>query len=416
MLRRVVVTGVGLVTPVGIGIEETWQALLAGRSGIAPITRFDASRFSTRIAGEVKGFEPTRWMGAREARTTAADLFIQYAIAAGSMAMSDAGLTIEGEMCERTGCFIGSGMGGLATIEATQKSFLEKGPRHGISPFFATQLIINLAAGHLAMKYNAKGPSYAQVSACSSGANAIGDGYRAIQRDEVDVMICGGTEAVVTPLGVGGFCAMHALSTRNDAPAEACRPFDLGRDGFLIAEGAGVLILEERELAKKRGAHLYAELSGYGANTDAFHVTAPAPEGEGAQRCMRLALKDARLAPADIEYINAHGTSTKLNDATETLAIKKVFGEHAGRLMVSSTKSMTGHLLGAAGGIEAAFCALALARGQVPPTINYTTPAPACDLDYVPNTARDARLRHAMSNSFGFGGTNACLVFSASGD
>jgi len=310
MLRRVVVTGVGLVTPVGIGIEETWQALLAGRSGIAPITRFDASRFSTRIAGEVKGFEPTRWMGAREARTTAADLFIQYAIAAGSMAMSDAGLTIEGEMCERTGCFIGSGMGGLATIEATQKSFLEKGPRHGISPFFATQLIINLAAGHLAMKYNAKGPSYAQVSACSSGANAIGDGYRAIQRDEVDVMICGGTEAVVTPLGVGGFCAMHALSTRNDAPAEACRPFDLGRDGFLIAEGAGVLILEERERAKKRGAHLYAELSGYGANTDAFHVTAPAPEGEGAQRCMRLALKDARLAPADIEYINAHGTST----------------------------------------------------------------------------------------------------------
>jgi 3-oxoacyl-[acyl-carrier-protein] synthase II len=416
MLRRVVVTGVGLVTPVGIGIEETWQALLAGRSGIAPITRFDASRFSTRIAGEVKGFEPTRWMGAREARTTAADLFIQYAIAAGSMAMSDAGLTIEGELCERTGCFIGSGMGGLATIEATQKSFMEKGPRHGISPFFATQLIINLAAGHLAMKYNAKGPSYAQVSACSSGANAIGDGYRAIQRDEVDVMICGGTEAVVTPLGVGGFCAMRALSTRNDAPAEACRPFDLGRDGFLISEGAGVLILEERERAKKRGAHLYAELSGYGANADAYHVTAPAPEGEGAQRCMRLALKDARLAPADIEYINAHGTSTKLNDATETWAIKKVFGEHAGSLMVSSTKSMTGHLLGAAGGIEAAFCALALARGQVPPTINYTTPDPACDLDYVPNTARDARLRHAMSNSFGFGGTNACLVFSASGD
>jgi 3-oxoacyl-[acyl-carrier-protein] synthase II len=416
MLRRVVVTGVGLVTPVGIGTEETWQALLAGRSGIAPITRFDASRFSTRIAGEVKGFEPTRWMGAREARTTAADLFIQYAMAAGSMAMSDAGLTIEGELCERAGCFIGSGMGGLATIEATHTSFVEKGPRHGISPFFATQLLINLAAGHLAMKYNAKGPSYAQVSACSSGANAIGDGYRAIQRDEVDVMICGGTEAVVTPLGVGGFCAMHALSTRNDAPAEACRPFDLGRDGFLIAEGAGVLILEERERAKKRGANLYAELSGYGANSDAFHVTAPAPEGEGAQRCMRLALKDARLAPADIEYINAHGTSTKLNDATETWAIKKVFGEHAGRLMVSSTKSMTGHLLGAAGGIEAAFCALALARGQVPPTINYTTPDPACDLDYVPNTARDARLRHAMSNSFGFGGTNACLVFSASGD
>ena len=413
MRRRVVVTGVGLITPVGIGTEETWQALLAGRSGIAPITRFDTSRFSTRIAGEVKGFEPTRWMGAREVRTTAADPFIQYALAAGTMAMSDAGLTIEGELCERAGCFVGSGMGGLGTIEATHKSFMEKGPRHGISPFFATQLIINLAAGHLGMKYNAKGPSYAQVSACSSGANAIGDAYRAIQRDEMDVMICGGTEAVVTPLGVGGFCAMRALSTRNDAPAEASRPFDLDRDGFLLAEGAGILVLEEMEHARKRSAHCYAELSGYGANADAYHVTAPAPEGEGAQRCMRLAIKDAHLAPSDIAYINAHGTSTKLNDVTETVAIKQVFGEHARRLMVSSTKSMTGHLLGAAGSIEAAFCALALARGQVPPTINYATADPACDLDYVPNTARDARLRHAMSNSFGFGGTNACLVFSA---
>ena len=308
MRRRVVVTGVGLVTPVGIGTEETWQALLAGRSGIAPITRFDASRFSTRIAGEVKGFEPTRWMGAREARTTLADPFIQYAIAAGAMAMSDSGLTIEGELCERVGCFVGSGMGGLGTIEATHKSFLEKGPRHGISPFFATQLIINLAAGHLAMKYNAKGPSYAQVSACSSGANAIGDAFRAIQRDDVDVMICGGTEAVVTPLGVGGFCAMRALSTRNDAPAEASRPFDLDRDGFLLAEGAGILVLEEMEHAKRRSARCYAELSGYGANADAYHVTAPAPEGEGAQRCMRLALKDASRAPSDIDYINAHGT------------------------------------------------------------------------------------------------------------
>ena len=413
MRRRVVVTGVGLVTPVGIGTEETWQALLAGRSGIAPITRFDTSRFSTRIAGEVKGFEPTRWMGAREVRTTAADPFIQYALAAGTMAMSDAGLTIEGELCERAGCFVGSGMGGLGTIEAAHKSLMEKGPRHGISPFFATQLIINLAAGHLGMKYNAKGPSYAQVSACSSGANAIGDAYRAIQRDEMDVMICGGTEAVVTPLGVGGFCAMRALSTRNDAPAEASRPFDLDRDGFLLAEGAGILVLEEMEHARRRGAHCYAELSGYGANADAYHVTAPAPEGEGAQRCMRLAIKDAHLAPSDIDYINAHGTSTKLNDVTETVAIKQVFGEHARRLMVSSTKSMTGHLLGAAGGIEAAFCALALARGQVPPTINYATADPACDLDYVPNTTRDARLRHAMSNSFGFGGTNACLVFSA---
>lgn len=416
LLRRVAVTGVGLVTPVGIGTEETWQALLAGRSGIAPITRFDASRFSSRIAGEVRGFEPTRWMAAREVRTLAADPFIQYAIAAGTMAMNGAGLTIEGELCERTGCFVGSGMGGLGTIEATHKTYLEKGPRHGISPFFATQLIINLAAGHLAMRYNAKGPNYAQVSACASGAHSIGDAFRTIQCSDADVMICGGTEAVITPLGVGGFCAMRALSTRNDAPAEACRPFDLERDGFLMAEGAGILVLEEMEHAKARGAYLYAELSGYGANADAYHVTAPAPEGEGAQRCMRLALKDARLAPSEIDYINAHGTSTKLNDASETVAIKKVFGDHARRLMVSSTKSMTGHLLGAAGGIEAAFCVLALARGQVPPTINYTTPDPACDLDYVPNTARDARLRHALSNSFGFGGTNACLVFSAIAD
>ena len=413
LLRRVAVTGVGLVTPVGIGTEETWQALLAGRSGIAPITRFDASKFSSRIAGEVKGFQPTRWIAAREVRTTAADPFIQYALAAGTMAMDDAGLTIEGELCERTGCFVGSGMGGLGTIEATYKTYLEKGPRHGISPFFATQLIINLAAGHLGMKYNAKGPNYAQVSACASGGHSIGDAYRTIQYGDADVMICGGTEAVITPLGVGGFCAMRALSTRNDAPAEACRPFDLERDGFIMAEGAGIMILEEMEHAKRRGAHLYAELVGYSANADAYHVTAPAPEGEGAQRCMRLALKDACLAPSDIDYINAHGTSTKLNDVNETVAIKKVFGEHAHKLMVSSTKSMTGHLLGAAGGIEAAFCVLALARGQVPPTINYTTPDPACDLDYVPNTARDARLCHAMSNSFGFGGTAACLVFSA---
>jgi 3-oxoacyl-[acyl-carrier-protein] synthase II len=289
---------------------------------------------------------------------------------------------------------------------------MEKGPRHGISPFFATQLIINLAAGQLAIRHNARGPCYAQVSACASGAHAIGDAYRTIVRDEVDVMICGGTEAVITPLGVGGFCAMRALSTRNHAPAEASRPFDLHRDGFVIAEGAGIVVLEEMERAKKRGARLYAEVTGYGANADAHHITAPAPEGEGAKRCMQLALKDAGLAPADIDYINAHGTSTKMNDVSETLAIKRVFGEHARRLMVSATKSMTGHLLGAAGGIEAAFCALALAGGQVPPTINYVTPDPECDLDYVPNQAREVKLRHAMSNSFGFGGTNACLIFS----
>jgi 3-oxoacyl-[acyl-carrier-protein] synthase II len=413
MRRRVVVTGIGLVTPLGIGTQETWQPLLAGRSGIGPITRFDASKHSARIAGEVKGFDPTRWMTGREARSVAADPFIQFAVAAGALAMADAGLTIEGELCERTGCFVGSGMGGLGTIEATQKTYMEKGPRHGISPFFATQLIINLAAGHLAIRHNARGPCYAQVSACASGAHAIGDAYRAIARDEVDVMMCGGTEAVITPLGVGGFCAMRALSTRNHAPTEASRPFDLHRDGFVIAEGAGIVVLEEMERAKKRGARLYAEVTGYGANADAHHITAPAPEGAGAQRCMRLALKDAGLALTDIDYINAHGTSTKMNDASETLAVKQVFGEHARRLMVSSTKSMTGHLLGAAGGIEAAFCALALADGQVPPTINYATPDPECDLDYVPNQAREVKLRHAMSNSFGFGGTNACLIFSA---
>jgi 3-oxoacyl-[acyl-carrier-protein] synthase II len=415
MRRRVVVTGVGLVTPLGVGTQETWSALLAGRSGIGPITRFDASKHSARIAGEVKGFDPTRFMTSRESHSTAADPFVQFALAAGILAMEDAGLAIEGELCLRTGCFVGSGMGGLGTIEATQRTYMEKGPRHGISPFFATQLLINLAAGHLVIKYHAKGPSYAQVSACASGAHAIGDAYRAIQRDEVDVMICGGTEAVITPLGVGGFCAMRALSTRNDSPSEASRPFDLNRDGFIMAEGAGIVVLEEMERAKKRGARVYAEVSGYGANADAYHITAPAPEGEGAQRCMRMALKDAGLAPSDIQYINAHGTSTKLNDASETLAIKKVFGEHAQRLMVSSTKSMTGHLLGAAGGIEAGFCALALAHGQVPPTINYDTPDPACDLDYVPNQAREVPLRQCMSNSFGFGGTNACLILSAAG-
>jgi 3-oxoacyl-[acyl-carrier-protein] synthase II len=413
MRRRVVVTGVGLVTPLGIGTRETWEALLAGRSGIGPITRFDASKFPTRIAGEVKDFEPTRWMSAREAKSSAADPFVQYAMAAGALAMSDAGLTLQGAACERAGCFVGSGMGGLSTIEATCATYAEKGPRHGISPFFATQLLINLAAGNLAIKHSLKGPCYAQVSACASGAHAIGDALRVIERDEADVMMCGGSEAVITPLGVGGFCAMRALSTRNQAPGEASRPFDLNRDGFVIAEGSGILLLEELEHAKKRGARIYAEITGYGSTSDAFHVTAPAPEGEGAQRCMHQALKDAGLAASDITIINAHGTSTKLNDASETLAIKRVFGEHARTLMVSSTKSMTGHLLGAAGGIEAGFCALSVAEGKVTPTINHTTPDPDCDLDYVPNVARELRVRHALSNSFGFGGTNACLVFSA---
>ena len=415
MPRRVAVTGIGLVTPVGIGTEETWQALLGGASGIGSITRFDASEFSTRFAGEVKGFDPTRWISAREARSSMSDLFIQFAMAAGTMAMDDAGLVLEGELGERTGCFIGSGMGGVATIESTHLALQAKGPRHGISPFFVTQIIINLAAGQLSIKYGAKGPCYSQVSACSSGAHAIGDAFRLIQRGEVDAMICGGSEAVVTPLGVGGFAAMRALSTRNDAPAQACRPFDLDRDGFVLSEGAGILVLEELEHAKKRGARIHAVVEGYAANADAHHITAPAAEGEGVQRCMRSALADAGLVPENIDYINAHGTSTKMNDSTETLAIKKVFGDHARKLMVSSTKSMTGHLLGAAGGAEAAFTSLAVARGQIPPTINYTTLDPECDLDYVPNVAREVRVEHALTNSFGFGGVNVCLIFGRQG-
>jgi 3-oxoacyl-[acyl-carrier-protein] synthase II len=415
MPRRVVVTGVGLVTPVGVGTEETWQGLLGGQSGIGPITHFDASQFSTRFAGEVKNFSPTRWMSARDAKSSMVDPFIQYAVAAGSMAMDDAGLTIAESEAERSGCFVGSGMGGVTTIESTLQALVTKGPRHAFSPFFVPQIAINLAAGHLSIRLGAKGPCYSQVSACSSGAHAIGDAFRVIQHDEADVMICGGSEAVVTPLGVGGFGAMRALSTRNDAPAAACRPFDLDRDGFVLAEGSGILVLEELSHAQRRGARIYAECKGYAANADAHHITAPAPEGVGAQRCMRAALADARLPADAIDYLNAHGTSTKMNDVTETLAIKRVFGDHARRLMVSSTKSMTGHLIGAAGGVEAAFCVLAVARAQIPPTINYTTPDPDCDLDYVPNTAREVRLRNALTNSFGFGGTNACLIFGDAG-
>jgi 3-oxoacyl-[acyl-carrier-protein] synthase II len=410
MARRVVITGIGLVTPIAIGTEETWQGLLAGRSGIGPITRFDSTAFATHFAGEVKGFDPTQWMTAREAKTF--DPFIQYAVAAGSLAVADSGIEIKGEFGERVGCFVGAGLGGVTTIEATCKSLSEKGPRHGFSPFFVPMIIVNLASGNLSIKFGAKGPNLSQVSACSTGTHAIGDAFRVIERGDADAMICGGTEATITPLGVGGFNAMRALSTRNQAPEQASRPFDRDRDGFVIAEGAGILVIEELEHAKGRGAKIYAELRGYGLNADAHHITSPAPEGEGAQRCMKLALKDAKLTPADIGYINAHGTSTKINDATETLAIKKVFGDAARKLMVSSTKSMTGHMLGAAGGVETAICALVLARGAIPPTINYTTPDPDCDLDYVPNTAREARVQYTLSNSFGFGGTNACLILS----
>jgi len=408
MARRVVVTGIGLVTPIAVGTEETWQGLLAGRSGIGPITHFDHTAFATHFAGEVKGFEPTRWLTAREAKTL--DPFVQYAMAAGSLAVADSGLEISGEFAERVGCYVGAGLGGVTTIEATCKTLWEKGPRHGFSPFFVPMIIVNLASGNLSIRFGAKGPNLSQVSACSTGAHAIGDAFRVIERGDADAMICGGTEATVTPLGVGGFNAMRALSTNNANPAGASRPFDRERDGFVIAEGAGILVIEELEHAKARGAKIYAELRGYGANADAHHITSPAPEGEGAQRCMRLALKDAKLAPADIGYVNAHGTSTKINDATETLAIKKVFGDHARKLQISSTKSMTGHMLGAAGGVETAICALVLARGGIPPTINYATPDPDCDLDYVPNTARELRVQYALTNSFGFGGTNACLV------
>jgi 3-oxoacyl-[acyl-carrier-protein] synthase II len=410
MARRVVVTGVGLVTPVAIGTEETWQGLLAGKSGIGPITHFDHSTFATHFAGEVKNFDPTRWMTSRESKQV--DCFIQYAIAAAALAVEDSGIEIKGEFAERVGCFVGAGLGGVTTIETTCKTLWEKGPRHGISPFFVPMIIVNLAPGQISIRHGAKGPNVSQVSACSTGAHAIGDAFRVIERGDADAMICGGTEATVSPLGVGGFNSMRALSTRNDAPQQASRPFDKDRDGFVIAEGAGILILEELEHARARGAKIYAEMRGYGLNADAHHITSPSPGGEGAQRCMKLALKDAKLTPADIGYINAHGTSTKINDATETLAIKAVFGDVARKVMVSSTKSMTGHMLGAAGGVETAICALVLSRGVVPPTINYTTPDPECDLDYVPNTAREVRVQHALTNSFGFGGTNACLILS----
>jgi 3-oxoacyl-[acyl-carrier-protein] synthase II len=338
------------------------------------------------------------------------DLFIQFAIAAGAMAVADSGLAIEGEFAERVGCYVGAGLGGLATLENTHSTLQEKGPRHGISPFFVPSLIINLAPGQLSIRHGARGPNMSHVSACSTSAHAIGEAFRAIVHDDADAMICGGAEATVTPLGVGGFNSMRALSTRNEEPTRASRPFDKDRDGFVIAEGAGIVVIEELEHALRRGARIYAEIKGYAANADAHHITAPAPEGEGLQRCMRLALKDAGMQPGDIDYINAHGTSTKMNDAHETLAIKRVFADHARKLMVSSTKSMTGHMLGATGGVETAICALTVAKGIVPPTINYDTPDPECDLDYVPNTAREVRVRAAMTNSSGFGGTNASLV------
>jgi 3-oxoacyl-[acyl-carrier-protein] synthase II len=408
--RRVVVTGIGMISPLGIGNEATWQGLLEGRSGIGRITKFDPSAFACQIAGEVRGFEPEKWIEKKEVKKS--DTFIHYAIAAAQMAVDDSGLDMKSEDGDRVGVIIGSGIGGLPLIEEMHQKLMERGPSR-ISPFFIPGLIVNLASGQISIRFGARGPNSAPATACATGAHAIGDAVRIIQRDEADVMFGGGSEAVVTPLAVGGFAAMRALSTRNDDPEHASRPWDAERDGFVMGEGAGIVMLEERERAIARGARIYCEVTGYGMSSDAYHITSPAEDGSGMMRVMQRALKDAGLHPNDIEYINAHGTSTPVGDRTETVAIKRVFGEHAYKLAVSSTKSMTGHLLGAAGGIESAITAMAVKHGIIPPTINYEKPDPECDLDYVPNKARQQKLTHAMSNSFGFGGTNATLIFSA---
>ncbi len=408
MKRRAVVTGIGLISPVGIGTDATWKGLLEGRSGIGMITQFDAARFSTRIAGEVQGFVPEDFIEPKEVKKM--DRFIQLGIAASQMAMDDSGLKIDASNEDRVGVVIGAGMGGLHTIEHYTKIYLEKGPRR-ITPFFIPMLIINLASGQVSIRFGAKGPNSASVTACATGTHSIGEAYRMIQYGDADAVIAGGTEAVITPMAIGGFNAMKALSTRNDEPLRASRPFDIGRDGFVMGEGAGVLILEELEFARKRGAHIYAEIAGFGMSSDAYHITAPAPGGEGAARCMRNALRDGDVSAEAVDYINAHGTSTKQGDEIETAAIKQVFGPHAGKLAVSSTKSMTGHLLGAAGGVESGVSILAMRDGIAPPTINLENPDPECDLDYVPNKARRMKIDYALSNSFGFGGTNACLLF-----
>jgi len=407
--RRVVVTGLGLVSPVGIGVEESWSALVAGKSGIAPITLFDASTFPTRIAGEVKGFDPEKFMDRKEVRRN--DRFIHFAIAAADMAFRDAGLDMGREDPDRVGAIVGSGLGGLSTIEEWYRVFLERGVKR-IGPFFVPSLIINLAPGQITLRYGLKGPSFSPVSACATGNHAIGDAMIYIERGTADVMVAGGCEATITPLGIGGFCAARALSERNEAPERASRPFDRARDGFVPGEGSGILILEELEHARRRGARIYAELAGYGATSDAYHITAPAPEGEGGQRAMRMAMAEAGVSPEEVGYVNAHGTSTPAGDVAECQAIAKVFGNHAKKgLMVSSTKSMIGHLLGGAGGAEAVVTVLSLARGVITPTINVEDQDPECPLDVVPNQAREVRVSAAMTNSFGFGGTNAVLLF-----
>ena len=403
-----VVTGLGAVSPLGIGVRANWEALLAGRSGIDRITAFDAADFPVRIAGEVREFDPAVWIEKKEIKKI--DRFAQFAIAAAQMAVDDAGLQVDAERAPRVGVVVGVGMGGLATLEDAHRNFFDSGLKR-LSPFTIPRIIANMAPGLIAIRFGCTGVNYTPTSACASGGQAVGEAYRLVRDGEQDVVITGGAEAAVTPLGVAGFAVMRAMSTRNDEPARASRPFDRGRDGFVVGEGAGLLVVESLEHARARGARIYAELVGYGANCDAHHITAPAPEGRGAADCMRLALTGGGIDPLEVDYINAHGTSTPYNDTNETQAIKRLFGEHAARIAVSSTKSMTGHLFGGAGGVEAVYTVLTVHHGWIPPTINYDDPDPECDLDYVPNTARQAPVRVALSNSFGFGGANACVAF-----
>ena len=408
MSRRVVVTGVGLLTPLGIGTEASWEGVRAGKSGVGPITQFDASAFNAQIAGEIKHFDPSKFIEKKEIKKMGR--FIQFAIAAAECALADSGLKVTSETAEQVGVYIGSGIGGFEVIEREHRMLLEQGPRR-ISPFFIPATIVNLASGHVSMRSGAKGPNSATATACTTSAHSIGDSFRLIQRGDADAMICGGTEACITPMGIGGFAAMRALSTRNDEPQRASRPWDRDRDGFVVGEGAGILVLEELEFARRRGANILAEVVGYGMSADAFHVTAPPDDGDGAYRVMRNCMRDAGIAPEQIDYINAHGTSTEVGDRAETAAIKRAFGEHAYKVAVSSTKSMTGHLLGGAGGLEAGLTVMAIRDQIAPPTINHENPDPLCDLDYVPNQARPLKIEYALSNSFGFGGTNGSLIF-----
>lgn len=408
MGRRVVVTGVGLLCSVGSGTEECWSAVQSGKSGIGRITQFDASQFSCKIAGEVKGFNPLHYVEKKDVKKMGR--FIQFAIAASEFAVKAANLRVSSEESEMFGVYIGSGIGGFEVIEREHQTLLERGPSR-LSPFFIPSCIVNLASGYVSIRYGAKGPSSATATACTTSAHSIGDSFRLIQHGYADVMICGGSEACVTPMGIGGFAAMRALSTRNDDPEHACRPWDKERDGFIVGEGAGILILEELEHAKRRGATILAELTGYGMSSDAYHITSPPDDGDGAYRVMKSGLKDAGIDASQVQYVNAHGTSTPVGDLAETKALKRTFGDHARKLAVSSTKSMTGHLLGGAGGLEAGITVLAIRDQVAPPTINYEYPDAECDLDYVPNKARPMQIEYALSNSFGFGGTNGCLIF-----